>query len=898
MKTAFLRRMLSVLLILPLLAGCFSAAALAAEGGSPIRIGILVSSRDNNDQEEEKVQDEDPQEKAAAALAVSLSLEPSEGISAGDLLSGTVVVSNTGNVTLKDGSLRSSLADLTNRSFQLAPGETEEFRYQYMASQADIDAGIIQDTVTANASAVRGKDPKEARAEASASVNAASPALTVSLKADNEAAAEGDAITYTLSVSNSGNVTIKNILLEDAMIPDGEVPQAFDLAPGKEEIFTFGYTVSEADVKAGKVERTARAEGKDPSGQAVSGSASAAVTAEVPEAALLVVKTAEPQENAAAGDEIAYKVLVKNSGSAVVKNIVLADAQLPEEMVEQAFDLEAGAEKEFSFTYTATQADMDAGTVVGTATVSGEGSDGSRISKSGSAVVKMAPASAGLTAVMKIDPRKDVELGGEVSFTVIVANIGNVTLKDGRLTEDFAGFEDNAFELAPGSTAEFSYKKTAVQEEMDRGAVISTVRANAVSARGSNPAEAVGSASAETVRNGHLKVKLKATTKAKDVDGYILGEKPSYKITVTNDGNLTLRNVLVTDSLTGEKWIIGLLKPGEKRTFTSTYTVTGEDIKHGTIMNQVTAAGSCTVKNLPEVKAVSKAIKSDTLNPSMTLTLNKVWEDDSDRERIRPSSLDFDLVLNDETVLATITLDEENNWTTMIADVPKRFNGVKAHYSWREHEADGYTVKVENVGNTTTFTNTHETETVTLGISIDWEDAGNQARPSSLSMVLTSSEQSRVVTLSGANNWETEITVPKYADGKELSYSWVEPEVAGYTLDITERGNDTVMTSTRVIREEEETQSYTVTVSYRFLDGSAAAPAYEGTYAAGGSFYIQSPDISGYTPDKKNITGTVGSKDTEVVVLYLPGEDIVAIEEYKTPLGLGQVYVNTGDCIE
>ena len=900
MKTAFLKRLLSVLTVLSLLAGCFSEVVYASQNGSPVLIGILVSSpEDENEAEEEKNHDEDLSEKAAAALDVSLSLTPSEDVSAGDLLIGTVVVENTGNVTLKNGSLRGSLVDLTGRSFILAPGEKEEFRYQYMVSQADVDAGIVKDTVTASAEAVRGSDPEERNAEASAAVKKTESVLAISAEADNTEAGKGDVVTFILTAVNSGDVTIRNIVLEDALIPADEAPKAFSLAPGEKKAFTFTYTITEDDVKAGKIERTVRAAGEDPSGQAVSASGAVSVTAEAKETALTVLKTAEPAENVTAGDEISYKVVVLNTGTGTVTGIRLADPQMPDGKASETFSLEAGASREFDFVYTASQEDMDAGVVVSTAAVSWEGEGGSRISRSGSAAVRMAAAKAAMTAFMRVDPRSEVNLGQEVSYTVIVANIGNVTLKNGRLTEDFAGFEDNSFELAPGSTAEFSFTKTAVQEDMDRGAVISTVRVNAEAVRDENPAEAVTSASSETVKNGHLKVRLKAVNKARDVDGFVIGEKPAYKITVTNDGNMSLRNILVTDSLTGGKWVIGILKPGEKRVFTTEYTVSGADVQKGSIVNQVTAAGSCAAKNLPEVKATSKAVRSDTLNPNITLTLNKVWADDDNRDGLRPSSVDFILLLNGKTELATITLDEEMQWTTMIADLPKRFNGVKANYSWREKEVDGYTSTVEQVGEITTFTNTHEAETYVMSIAIAWDDEGRQARPSSLSMVLSSSEDSRIVTLSGANNWESEISVPRYANGKELTYTWIRPEVAGYTLsDVSEDGNETVMTNTRVARTEDDAQSHTLKVTYRYLDGSEAAPAYEGVYAAGGSYYVQSPDVPGFTPDKRNITGTVQSGDVEVVVLYLPGEDLISIEEYKTPLGLGRTYVNTGDCIE
>ena len=49
-------------------------------------------------------------------------------------------------------------------------------------------------------------------------------------------------------------------------------------------------------------------------------------------------------------------------------------------------------------------------------------------------------------------------------------------------------------------------------------------------------------------------------------------------ITVTNDGNLTLTNVKVTDELTGDEWTIDELAPGEEETFDASYTVKESDL--------------------------------------------------------------------------------------------------------------------------------------------------------------------------------------------------------------------------------------------------------------------------------------------------------------------------------
>ena len=73
----------------------------------------------------------------------------------------------------------------------------------------------------------------------------------------------GDTVKYTVTVTNTGNVTVKAIALTDNLVTLNEA--AFELAPGASKTVTYNYTVLQADVDAGKIDNTATALGKDPS---------------------------------------------------------------------------------------------------------------------------------------------------------------------------------------------------------------------------------------------------------------------------------------------------------------------------------------------------------------------------------------------------------------------------------------------------------------------------------------------------------------------------------------------------------------------------------------------------------------------------------------------------------
>ena len=115
--------------------------------------------------------------------------------------------------------------------------------------------------------------------------------------ADVAQAKVGDTVTYTVKVTNSGNVTVKGIALSDTLVTLSE--EAFDLAPNGTKTVTYTYTVTQADVDAGKIDNTATATGKDPSNSDVTASDDATVKTVEADAKLAVTKTASKTSGAA-----------------------------------------------------------------------------------------------------------------------------------------------------------------------------------------------------------------------------------------------------------------------------------------------------------------------------------------------------------------------------------------------------------------------------------------------------------------------------------------------------------------------------------------------------------------------------------------------------------------------
>ncbi|MFA9189730.1 hypothetical protein AAGV33_16340, partial [Flavobacterium sp. FBOR7N2.3] len=95
---------------------------------------------------------------------------------------------------------------------------------------------------------------------------------------DATRAVVGDIITYTFTVTNTGNVTVDNIVINDAKLGVTNlalVPST--LAPLATGVVTQDYAITQADIDAGVVTNTAIAIGQDPQGVDVQDTSGTAV---------------------------------------------------------------------------------------------------------------------------------------------------------------------------------------------------------------------------------------------------------------------------------------------------------------------------------------------------------------------------------------------------------------------------------------------------------------------------------------------------------------------------------------------------------------------------------------------------------------------------------------------
>ena len=334
------------------------------------------------------------------------------------------------------------------------------------------------------------------------------------------------------------------------------------------------------------------------------------------------VVTSTPKEGDAygLGEVIKYKITAKNEGETVtLYNVVVAD-----EMTDQTWTipvLEPGEVKEFiPNSHTVTEDDIKAGKVINKAVIkSGTPDNPNTPDTPENPDIPFTPdppiiidvptedlnPHLAITKFVTSTPANGEKyaLGETIKYTITVTNDGNMTLENITVEDKLTGNTgDKAWKidsLAPGKSEEF--KPTYVVTEAD--VLAGTVRNEAVGQfqdpRNPNDPPVIDVPTEEPPEvpivpvDAHLVLTKEITSKSASEEGYKLGEQITYKITVKNTGNITVTNVVVTDSKTGETWKIGDLVPGAvSENLTTALTVKEIDTIQGEVVNTANATGT------------------------------------------------------------------------------------------------------------------------------------------------------------------------------------------------------------------------------------------------------------------------------------------------------------------
>ena len=213
-----------------------------------------------------------------------------------------------------------------------------------------------------------------------------------------------------------------------------------------------------------------------------------------------------------------------------------------------------------------------------------------------------------------------------------------------------------------------------------------------------------------------------------------------------------------------------------------------------------------TVSNMP-----------DTTN----ITVMKSWEDDSDRDGIRPETLALTLKANGTAVSGTTptVVKDGNSWTYTWSGLPMIANGTAIEYTVTEGTVpEGYSCETTTVAAGGTITNTHSIATTSVTATKAWADDSDRdgIRPETLALTLkangTAVSDATPTIVKDGNSWTyTWSGLPTNDGGEAITYTVTEEAVpSGYSCETTTVAAGGTITNTHNIA----TTSVTVTKAW------------------------------------------------------------------------------------
>ena len=450
---------------------------------------------------------------------------------AGDTVTFTIFVTNTGDVTLFGVTVEDPLAPdcINDQIGVLTP--TQGVRYTCVVTDVSVSfTNVATATGTSEESGpVTDWDD--------AFVDVVAPDILVLKTPDSQMAREGATVTFEIAVTNTGDVTLTNVTVTDALAPDCDATVG-ELAPGAGTSYT-------CTVVAGAQDWTnvADASGDPPVGEPVTDTDEALV--DVIDPSIQITKDPDTQQ-VLSGGTASFGITILNTGDVTLTNVTVADALAPD-CDYGPIVLGPGESETYSCEALNVTADF-----TNTATATGTPPDGDPVTDSDDAFVELI----GPEITIEKLPDYQMALAGDtVTFTIIVTNTGDVPLMGVSVEDPLAPDCDREWpalpDLLPDASTSYTCIVTDVTVDLTNVATVTAWTRQEDTVSDSDDAD---------VDVVHPAIEVSKTPDQQVVLG---GGTASFTIFVTNTGDVTLNPVVVVDALAPDcDANLGSLAPG------------------------------------------------------------------------------------------------------------------------------------------------------------------------------------------------------------------------------------------------------------------------------------------------------------------------------------------------
>jgi uncharacterized repeat protein (TIGR01451 family) len=484
-------------------------------------------------------------------------------------------------------------------------------------------------------------------------------------------------------------------------------------------------------------------------------------------------------------------------------------------------------------------------------------------------------------------------LGETISYLITVTNDGNVTAMDIDVIDSLSTTEGqiigNIASLAPGAFETFIFQYAVTEADLLAGNVVNTASiTGGVTEDPDNPEPPVtpGEITIPVVAPNASFTLDKVLTNLPDRGTFNAGETATFSITITNNGNVTLDTLTITEELanatilagegytvTGNAVTLQNIQPSATVILQATYTVTANDLGNEELYNRVTATGAganLTASGGDEARIptsdrpVVVPTAAPTVAPPVELVEvagTKQWVEND--PAIRPTTIMVRLLADGVETLST-TVSAADNWAYSFTDLPRdTAEGIAINYSVVEDAVPGYVTTYQGYDIT-------NTQAYTLTIRYWYESVGGASAATTVSR--------------------------PYGFGEV--YNVASPRIDGYVA--SQAAVVGIMTGDVVYDVVYSQNDYGLTITYVYQDGSTAAPTYQATLRVNDVYDIASPVLSGYVASVERVSGTMSGRNAAYTVIYVRAgsANMTIIDEYGTPLNIGNVVMNVGDCFE
>ena len=313
---------------------------------------------------------------------------------------------------------------------------------------------------------------------------------------------------------------------------------------------------------------------------------------------IILTKTADVDVYQQKDEIITYTFVAENTGNLTLYDVKIADP-LPgltvlNCSVAMPATLSPGSTMTCTATYQVKQADIDRGYIDNVASVKGTDIYEQTVEDDDDLKLEGPKEGASIHLEKTANPEIYVAVDDEITYTFVATNDGSFTLSNVKIEDPLPDLSEltcspaQPSTLQPGESMTCTATYSITQADINNGKVENTAVASGV---GSNE-EVVEDDDGAVVEGPKEEASIHLDKQADPAIYKKVGDEITYTFTVTNNGIYTLMDVTVTDPLFGLSFgPIDEMAPGDSEVYKYTYTITQGDLDAGFIENVATAMG-------------------------------------------------------------------------------------------------------------------------------------------------------------------------------------------------------------------------------------------------------------------------------------------------------------------